>query len=144
MRDMGNFKVALIDENKVFTMAIGVFLKKEFNIELEVFSNVELLKESDFKNFDLIMADYQLEIPGEGVSLDSSLYKWLRLKGNMTPLLLFSDSEAYQRDLGLSFTGDAYVVITTTNIFEDLRFTIKEIIKNRTSRKKMLSEIIMN
>jgi len=141
---MGDFKVALIDENKVFTMAIGVFLKKEFNIELEVFSNVELLKESDLKNFDLIMADYQLEIPGKGVSIDSSLYKWLRLKCNMTPLLLFSDSEAYQRCLGLSFTGDAYVVITTTNIFDDLRFTIKEIIKNRTSRKKMLAEIIMN
>ena len=93
----------MIEDDKTISFAVQTFLKR-YDMETEIFGNLDMTKKIDFNEFDLIILDVNLP---DGSGFD--YLKWLREFSNIPVIMLTVKNTDENILRGFEFGADEYI-----------------------------------
>lgn len=96
-------RIAMIEDDKTISFAVQTFLKR-YDMETEIFGNLDMTKKIDFNEFDLIILDVNLP---DGSGFD--YLKWLREFSNIPVIMLTVKNTDENILRGFEFGADEYI-----------------------------------
>ena len=138
---MKKYKIAIVEDNRMFANITAEFIANEMEAEVLVFNDANSFLESDLQSFDLVLLDYYLNIQDFFAPTGELILDKLGKLNIRIPIILLSDVQKPSKVIELMGKGVLDFIPKSETLFISLLKAIKSLkeIEEESNHEVVLS-----